>query len=83
MQTAASEFNQGYSTAVDLNLAWVLTESQRGTQRESRNSREGVKFRQIPKRGRTSKIPKMVLTLFSLLEVLTGNDKRLLSNVLK
>jgi hypothetical protein len=27
---------------------------------------------QIPRRGRTSKIPKMVLTLFSQLEVLTG-----------
>jgi hypothetical protein len=38
---------------------------------------------QIPRRGRTSKIPKMVFTLFSLLEVFTGYCKKLLSEVLK
>ena len=50
--------------------------SQRGTQRESRNSREGVK-------SRKGEIPKMDLTFFSLLEVLTGYCKMLLSTVLK
>jgi hypothetical protein len=67
-----------YITVKRLNY-WALCT--RGTQRLSLIFR-GEKS-QIPKKVRTSKIPKMVLTLFSMLEILTRYCKRLLSKVLK